>query len=402
MLKRNLFFLLCFIAGCSNFTSSQPPAEQYLDLIDRGLANSRSQMPAIVASAQEVATRLVAGGNLYAAKGQAGFRVEAINRAGGMMCLKWLSEDTPAQGDIVLIGIQDKLSDNTCKKILDWKSKGAYVVAFGSKSLPSEQKDLPNVLIDNCQLPGLAVRPNGGEKLLCPTDTVMNVVNLWVWTGELVSACTRLGKMPILYQSYGLPGGKERAEKYKGKTFHDDMVIEPVLSGQIGNAYLDAIRKSLNSFRRTNMGTLAAVSDWWQSTKATENAKLLTIGHLFPGHFQDSRAPQLITIQGNWDNKPLPNSPANLNFVLVCGYQDAPEKLVAQAKKKGFKLAYISVKSTKPAEPADNIIYLNPFWPLADGCVIVKGYDIPILPASGVVNASIYWALLSQVNIRVK
>jgi len=390
-----LIFLLCCTIGCQRCESVQLPAERYFDLIDKALARSRSQMPIISASAQEAAARLVAGGNLYAAKSQEAFRVEAIERAGGMMCLKWLTNGTPRKDDVVLIGIRGEFTADDCKAIQNWRARGAYVVVFASKSLPPEQKALPDALIDNCESPGLVVKVDGKQKL-CPVDTVINVVNLWVWTGELTSACTRLGRMPILYQSYFIPGGRERAAKYRGKTFHDDMTIAPIPPGQLGNAYLDAISAALSSFRKNNMDRLTTVSTWWLSAGLPRNARLLTIGHLFPAHFQDPRAPQLITMQGSWKYQPLTDPPRTRHFVILCGYQNAPQKLVEQAAKDGFKLAYVSVKSTNPPEPADNIIYLRPYWPLTDGCVTPHGYDIPILPASGVVNAVVYWALLAQ------
>ena len=33
---------------------------------------------------------------------------------------------------------------------------------------------------------------------------------------------------------------------------------------------------------------------------------------------------------------------------------------------------------------------------VSDACVRVPGYDVPILPASGVIQAAIYWALASE------
>ena len=72
-------------------------------------------------------------------------------------------------------------------------------------------------------------------------------------------------------------------------------------------------------------------------------------------------------------------------------------ELVKDAAKKGYKLAYLTVQSAEPAEPKKNVLYMNPGWPLPDSCVTVPGYDIPILPASGVVNGAIYWALLAEV-----
>ncbi len=61
-----------------------------------------------------------------------------------------------------------------------------------------------------------------------------------------------------------------------------------------------------------------------------------------------------------------------------------------------MKLVYTDVQPGKPAEPSDNILFIAPAWPLADGCVKVPGYDVPILPASGVVQAAIYWTIASK------
>ena len=83
-------------------------------------------------------------------------------------------------------------------------------------------------------------------------------------------------------------------------------------------------------------------------------------------------------------------------FVLYIGYQFVPQKLLDQAKATGIKLVYFDVQPAQPPEPAGNILYLDPAWPFADGCVTVPGYDVPILPASGVVQAAIYWTIASE------
>ena len=46
----------------------------------------------------------------------------------------------------------------------------------------------------------------------------------------------------------------------------------------------------------------------------------------------------------------------------------------------------------RPPDP--NILYLKPHWPLADACITIPGYDIPILPASAPLQAAIYWSTL--------
>ena len=46
------------------------------------------------------------------------------------------------------------------------------------------------------QAPGAACQDDGHR--------TCNV--LWTWTGEFTAACTRLGKMPAMFQSYAAPG----------------------------------------------------------------------------------------------------------------------------------------------------------------------------------------------------
>ncbi len=51
--------------------------------------------------------------------------------------------------------------------------------------------------------------------------------------------------MPVLYQSYGLPGGLERGKNYRGKRFHDDLTIKPIPAEVLGREYLDQIEGML-------------------------------------------------------------------------------------------------------------------------------------------------------------
>ena len=126
--------------------------------------------------------------------------------------------------------------------------------------------------------------------------------------------------------------------------------------------------------------------------------KYSVTGHMFPRHAQDPRAPCAATFVAvpAWEDKELLDVGYPPPLVLYVGYQFAPQKLLDQAKALGVKLVYWEVQPAQPTEPADNILYINPGWPLADGCVVVPGYDVPILPASGVIQAAIYWTIASE------
>jgi hypothetical protein len=230
-----------------------------------------------------------------------------------------------------------------------------------------------------------------------PLDTVANVVELWAWTGEFVAACTRRGKMPVLYQSYGLPGGIERGKRYAGKRFHDDLAIKAIPSGLLGKAYLDHIERMLGSLQKTQMPRIRQAAEWWKQLPRESSMTLVT-GHMFPHHAQDPRSPRVSEFgtAADWENRDLTKEPHAPRWLLYLGYQFAPEKLLQQAKQLDVKLVYSVVRPTQPPEPAANVLYIDPGWPLADGCVEVPGYDVPILPASGVMQAAILWTLAAE------
>jgi hypothetical protein len=119
---------------------------------------------------------------------------------------------------------------------------------------------------------------------------------------------------------------------------------------------------------------------------------------MFPAHWQDPRAPHFcdfFAVPAGENRDLLPTNPPP-QFALYIGYQFPLQRLLDQAKALRVNLVYTVVQPGQPAEPAGNILYIDPAWPIADGCVTVPGYDIPILPASGVIQAAIYWTLASE------
>jgi hypothetical protein len=378
--------LLLLLAGLSvacaapQETAHLRPAERYLSMVDDAIAATRAQVPAMTASAEQAATRLLEGGTVWSAGPQTDFQIEALGRAGGLMSLKQLKDNTPAKGDVVLYAAA-ALTDEDRQTLRTWKDAGVQAVVFS-------HGDASATVFTNSAEPGLVV-----DSGLCPVDTVMNAVNLWAWTGELVAAATRQGKMFTFYQSYGVPGGRDRGAKYSGKTIHDDMTIASIGAGVLAGAYLDAIERSILALRDSAGPVLTKAAAW--ANDADGPVMCPTIGHMFPAHFQDARAPQLCTfIRAPRDDDPIEPAPDEGAFVLYIGYQQAPTAIVEQAAEQGFHLLYVAVTPTPMTH--DNVAHLNPGWAIADGCVQVPGYDIAILPPSGVINASIYWSLVAE------
>ena len=378
----------------ANTTAYTGKLPGYIQLLNQGIYDCRRQLPVITESAEQTASRTIAGGKLWVAGRQPDFIGEAGGRAGGLMFIKPLDVKSLRPDDSILYAVPGDLNSQDLTTFRVWNDKGIYVVAFASGVLPRDA-NLPvlTTLIKNSASPGLPVNYND-RQMLCPLDTVLNILNAWTWTGEFASASLRRGKMPVFYQSYGMEGSRQRAEKYADGTFHNGFNIPPIAPGILGKAYVDAIQTSLDNIVARNSNALNCTVAAWCKAKPNLTTAWV-IGHMFPEHFQDTRAPQPIQFKTAWHDQKLSVPAESGQFVLYMGYQYAPQLLIDQAAAQGFTLAYISVQPA-PAYSAANIIYIDPAWPLADACVNVPGYDIPILPASGVIDAAIYWSLLAD------
>ena len=82
-------------------------------------------------------------------------------------------------------------------------------------------------------------------------------------------------------------------------------------------------------------------------------------------------------------------------MVVALGYQYLTQLLIDAARLHRFKLLYTAVERARD-DRSDDIVYVDPHWPMDDGCLLVKGYDIPILPASAVAQAAIYWSVVAE------
>ncbi len=354
---------------CYSHWLSAAVAQNYLSALQGTVAQTRSNLATLVKSADCAAAGFVSGGSLWVAGRQGDFIAEACGRAGGLMAIAPCGQRGPMKQDVILDAVPGSPTPEDLKLVARWQEQGASVIQFSS--------------------------PAGLYRGRFPVDTVANVVALWTWTGEFVAACTRLGQMPVLYRSFGLPGGPEWGKKYRGKKFHGDLTVKPIAAGVLGREYLDRIEHLLARISDTQMPKIHQAGTWWGRTTS---AMVLVTGHMFPRHAQDPRAPcpdTLVPVPA-WEDKELLDVSHPPQFVLYLGYQFAPQKLLDQAKAMGVKLVYCDVQPAQRAEPVGNILYIDPGWPLADGCVAIPGYDVPILPASGVIQAAIYWSIAAE------
>ena len=259
------------------------PAHWHVALMYQQIVLSRGQMPVIEMAGQAAARRTVNGGFIWAGGSQGDFGAEAIGRAGGLMGVKPLDLSQVFRKDVVLYAPRGALSEHgpgehralqNCRCICDCICRRARLAGTPTG---------PDLLIDCGSLTGL---PTGHG--ICPLDTVTNIMNLWVFTGEYVAACTRMGKTPVLYKSYGLDGGRERDGKYDGQLFHDDISVAPVRPGVLGNAYLDRINKILSQLEHEDLDDITQAGRWLAGSNPADTGAQF-IAHIYPDQFRDPR-----------------------------------------------------------------------------------------------------------------
>ena len=88
--------------------------------------------------------------------------------------------------------------------------------------------------------------------------------------------------------------------------------------------------------------------------------------------------------------------PGDLFFFL--GYYNRPREAYALAHERGAIIAEIITGPPTDAGPAPDLI-IRPGWPYGDALVTVPQYDIEILPASGIVQTAIYWAVVGTLAL---
>ncbi len=92
--------------------------------------------------------------------------------------------------------------------------------------------------------------------------------------------------------------------------------------------------------------------------------------------------------------------PGDLFFML--GYYRRPAAAYELARRRGCRIVEV-ITGTDEADPSGPTpdFAIRPGWPYRDALVQVPGYDIPILPASGIMQTAIYWAVVAEIAVRV-
>lgn len=354
-------------------SAAATPAGSYLARMVEALELYRRDLPATQPIADLAAQKLATGGKLWAS-GNPALVNEFCSRAGGIMMIRPLANNTSAPGDVVLHFSESGSSPDSTPA-----PNKALVISFADSSQSAD----PVAFCTHAKQAGIS-------------PTLAMAACGWVFTGELIGALTRLGKMPVIYESIGGYGGYGRIQEYENGdiSFHDKMIVHSVAPGVLGGRYIDAVSAILRRIEKEERKNIDRAGAWAHDA----NKRLMySMGHVFPDEISKTDIGKLFH-SGTWDAgfRNLPKADDTLSpgdLMIHIGYQHPPSELLRRARTAGARSVYVSVRPDRDFISGKDVIWIDPMWDWLDACVTLENYDIPILPASGVVNGSIAWEI---------
>ncbi len=353
------------------------PDSSYLTRTVAALHACRADIPDMKAPADAAAKRLADGGALWAA-GYPAWVSELSGRAGGIMLIKNLGNNTPQAGDVVLFG-----GEPGVEVPANITGSGALVIGFGSQPASNDPPWFPNHAADADVSPTLA-----------------NLIPAWIFSAELVGALTRLDKMPVMYETIGLPGGFPRIYKYQreGVFWHEKNDVPPITAGVLGNRYADGVKAILLRADQEDRDGFNEAATWAaDALNDGHHVIMYGMGHFVPDEIQHTEIGKDFQ-SGVWNSGfsylKTPDDKYSKGDVLIhIGYQHPPNGLLKAGREAGARVVYVDILRNRDYVNDPGVLWIDPMWPWSDACVTLEGYDIPILPPSGIVNCAIAWEI---------
>ena len=230
---------------------------------------------------------------------------------------------------------------------------------------------------------------------------------MWTFIAEYVAAHTRAGRMPTLWQSMFVPGAAIRNDRIGDEAFHSDRRVPPVEPGVLGREYCDKVERILGDIQAGELSEFPRAGA--VCAAALEHGR--TVGAGLIGHFMTSqlRMPSypdgLFAVRDNeYGVAQLAETLGRGDVWLHVGYSYTPLRELWFARRVGIRSIAVysggplllGEGAPVPPEPGLSDVYIDPHWRHGDAAVTVPGYDVPILPPSGIVMVTCYWMIIGE------
>jgi len=404
-------------AGCANGPGDQPSgADLFVRQARAVLAQVEADLPRITASAERAAAIYVENDDFgLGVDGHGPFFCELQGRSGGVMLAAgwWPMERTVAGTwkGLVLYGLRQGEREADLKRISRYEQAGSKVFLFGTRELLAAAGEAGASCEGVVEVPAAA-----GETVNPRTYDWASVAVGWVWTGEFVAACTRLGKMPVMFQSIAVPNGMERIKANQVKDspagpfrkFHET-APPAVAAGRLGREFLSAARRRMDSLVRNELPDIREAARRAVAARAlSRRLYVIAGGHAMPPALSVPRDPAYFrAIRGAKQRSGRGEQPLPLeagDFLLSIGYDGIPNGaddgfLADYARQAGATCVW-SAATYRPerVRPAAGELFIDQQWEYGDAEVAVPGYDVRILPTSGLLSIAVYEMIHAEMS----
>jgi len=354
------------------------------------LAENRRHVKRLFAPAEASARGILAGGRYFIAGSDPGWIAEATGRAGGAYIATALrTVENARPGDVVWVAYSPATYEEDLAQARALEAKGCVVTALG----PRPPSGVPPLKYWVDSFTSWDARPNA--------TLTGNVLSLWTLTGEMASAAARQNKTIVFWKSFGMPGGKERYEKYKSRSIHreGEPRMRPAAAGVLARAYIDYIGTMFRAIGEKEGANLRAVAaEIRKRVAASRPPLMMTNSHMMP---------HAMTGEGRWyrfqkDLQDLRAAVTPGAYLIYLGYyHPLPAEVWDAVRRAGARAVWIAVP--RPDQKLDlaghGDLFINQQWQMGDAAIPVPDYDVRILPASGLAQLYIHDWLAAQVGL---
>ena len=419
---RALLLLLCATLSALAFPahakpqSATPYATQYLAAARRTLISVQNNAPQINRVAELIAARHLKGGMIGSVFHGQSLEEELTGRAGGLTHMgfdrAWSRDRTPEMNahNVAFIGWERAPAPADLATLQKLHDEKTYIVGFGPRRLPAlaNHVKLCDAFFDTgFGADDRVVKLKGGAKA-GHANLLVNMLNGWTLTGEIVAALTRQGQMPTMWKSWMYPEGREWSDKYFGKTqFHDDFIIAPIPAGTLTRAYLQEIRANITRFETQLPQVATAAAQIADELKAGRKTLVATQGHApfrYVGYYEDARWTTLVDFDGSSEaHIGAMRATPDGALVLRLGYHGLRQNEAAVLAEKKQRVLLVTVPTPRPEfQPPPGIpLTIDMGWTYGDAAVPIAGYPINVLPPSGIMQIIAYESINTEVLSRL-
>lgn len=387
------------LSSAANGAAGSDSVNSYITSVFQLLENHQKALPALIAPADAIANALIHGGAFYLG-GDRGWVAEGNGRAGGLMMVRPLSpSNPPVKGDVVWLAYTAKTYPDVEYQAKELEGRGCLVVAFG----PRVSNGAPNFRhwIDSLTPP--AADDN--------FTRMGNIISLWTITGEVAASTAREGKTLVFFQSDSIEGSKVRNSLYgvvpppgvwkspaenRKLAFHNGVPeMAPIQPGVLSQAYISYIENMLENIREWELLKVISVGQEMSRSAAEGHpALLMLVGHMMPfavnHHSTLFRYLDFETQRSHVQSHLCPNG-----YFVFIGYVGVYLDLWRQVRQAIATAAWIvSPLPTEVYFSQWGDVVIDQHWRIGDCAVEARGYDIRILPPSGVAQLFVYETLI--------